>query len=82
MIDVKLLSGALGAEISGINLKDSSKEYCNKINHLVLEHNVLFFRNHIGLITILIMMVCILCNHKSIRNEDEKATDSLVLACC
>ena len=37
MIDVKLLSGALGAEISGINLKDSSKENCNKINSLLLE---------------------------------------------
>ena len=45
MIDVKLLSGALGAEISGINLKDSSKENCNKINSLLLEHKVLFFRN-------------------------------------
>ena len=45
MIDVKLLSGALGAEISGINLKDSSKENCNKINNLLLEHKVLFFRN-------------------------------------
>ena len=25
-MDVKLLSGALGAEVSGIDLKDSSKE--------------------------------------------------------
>ena len=30
-MDVKLLSGALGAEISGIDLKDSSKENYEKI---------------------------------------------------
>ena len=42
---VKLLSGALGAEISGINLKDSSKENYEKINNLLLEHKVIFFRN-------------------------------------
>ena len=32
MIEVKLLSGALGAEVTGINLKDSSNENCKKIN--------------------------------------------------
>jgi len=42
---VKLLSGALGAEISGINLKDSTKENYEKINNLLLEHKVIFFRN-------------------------------------
>jgi taurine dioxygenase len=42
---VKLLSGALGAEISGINLKDSTKENYKKINNLLLEHKVIFFRN-------------------------------------
>ena len=42
---MKLLSGALGAEISGINLKDSSKENYEKINELLLEHKVIFFRN-------------------------------------
>ena len=42
---VKLLSGALGAEISGIDLKDSSKENYEKINNLLLEHKVIFFRN-------------------------------------
>ena len=30
MIDVKLLSGALGAEIKGISLKDSSPENWKK----------------------------------------------------
>ena len=44
-MEVKLLSGALGAEISGINLKDSSKENYKKINNLLLEHKVIFFRN-------------------------------------
>ena len=44
-MEVKLLSGALGAEISGINLKDSSKENWEKINNLMLEHKVLFFRD-------------------------------------
>jgi len=44
-MDVKLLSGALGAEISGIDLKDSSKENYKKINNLLLEHKVIFFRN-------------------------------------
>jgi len=44
-MDVKLLSGALGAEISGIDLKDTSKENFKKINKLLLEHKVIFFRN-------------------------------------
>jgi len=44
-MEVKLLSGALGAEISGINLKDSSKENYERINALLLEHKVIFFRN-------------------------------------
>ncbi|MDC0215916.1 TauD/TfdA family dioxygenase [Candidatus Pelagibacter sp.] len=42
---VKLLSGALGAEISGIDLKDSSIENYKKINNLLLEHKVIFFRD-------------------------------------
>ena len=41
-MEIKLLSGALGAEIKGIDLKDSSIENCNKINNLLLEHKVLF----------------------------------------
>ena len=44
-MDVKLLSGALGAEISGIDLKDTSAENFKKINKLLLEHKVIFFRN-------------------------------------
>ena len=44
-MEIKLLSGALGAEISGINLKDSSVENWNKINTLLLEHKALFFRD-------------------------------------
>jgi taurine dioxygenase len=42
---VKLLSGALGAEIGGINLKDVSVKNFGVINNLLLEHKVLFFRN-------------------------------------
>ena len=34
MIDVKLLSGALGAEINGINLTDVPDENFKKINNL------------------------------------------------
>ena len=44
-MEVKLLSGALGAEVSGISLKDSSKENWEAINNLMLEHKVLFFRD-------------------------------------
>ena len=44
-MDVKLLSGALGAEISGVDLKDTSAENFKKINKLLLEHKVIFFRN-------------------------------------
>ena len=44
-MEIQLLSGALGAEINGISLKDSSKENCKRINNLLLEHKVLFFRN-------------------------------------
>ena len=36
-MDIKMLSGALGAEISGIDLKDSSFENWSKINKLLLE---------------------------------------------
>ena len=49
-MEVKLLSGALGAEISGINLKDSSKENWEKINNLMLEHKVLFLEIKILLV--------------------------------
>ena len=44
-MDVKLLSGALGAEVGGINLKDLSQKNFKIINDLLLEHKVIFFRN-------------------------------------
>ena len=44
-MEINLLSGALGAEVTGIDLKDSSIENWNKINSLLLEHKVLFFRD-------------------------------------
>ena len=44
-MDINLLSGALGAEVSGISLKDSSDKNFKKINDLLLEHKVIFFRN-------------------------------------
>jgi taurine dioxygenase len=44
-MQVKLLSGALGAEIDGINLKDISAKNFKVINNLLLEHKVLFLRN-------------------------------------
>ena len=45
-MDINLLSGALGAEISGIDLKDTSEKNFKTINKLLLEHKVVFFRNH------------------------------------
>ena len=44
-MNVKLLSGALGAEINGIDLKDSTASNFSLINKLLLEHKVIFFRN-------------------------------------
>ena len=44
-MQVKLLSGALGAEISGVNLQDISDKNFEVINNLLLEHKVIFFRN-------------------------------------
>ena len=44
-MDAKLLSGALGAEICGIDLRDNSVKNFKKINKLLLEHKVIFFRN-------------------------------------
>ena len=44
-MQTNLVSGALGAEINGINLKDSSEKNCIQINKLLLEHKVLFFRD-------------------------------------
>ena len=42
---ISLTSGALGAEVEGIDLKNSSKENFSKINELLLEHKVIFFRD-------------------------------------
>ena len=44
-MNIKLISGALGAEIQGIDLKNSSVDNFDIINELLLEHKVLFFRN-------------------------------------
>ena len=44
-MQVKLLSGALGAEISGVNLQDTSDKNFEVINNLLLKHKVIFFRN-------------------------------------
>ena len=44
-METKLVSGALGAEVKGIDLKDSSLENWKKINNLLLEHKALFFRD-------------------------------------
>jgi len=44
-MDIKLLSGALGAEVDGIDLRNSSEENFKDINNLLLEHKVIFFRN-------------------------------------
>ena len=42
-MDIKLLSGALGAEVDGINLKDSTDKNFKIINDLLLEHKVIFW---------------------------------------
>ena len=42
-MEVKLLSGALGAEIQGIDLTDTSDKNFDKINNLLLDHKVIFF---------------------------------------
>ena len=47
LMDIKLLSGALGAEIKGLDLKDTSDENFKIINDLLLEHKVIFFRDQI-----------------------------------
>ncbi len=40
---VELLSGALGAEITGIDLRDTSDNNFKIIKDLLLEHKVIFF---------------------------------------
>ena len=43
-MNVKLCSGALGAEIEGIDLKTINSDNFKTINDLLLEHKVIFFR--------------------------------------
>ena len=40
---IELLSGACGAEINGINLKDTSSSNIEIIKNLLFEHKVIFF---------------------------------------
>ncbi len=42
---VNLVSGACGAEIEGIDLKDTSDSNIETIKNLLFEHKVIFFRN-------------------------------------
>ena len=42
MMEIKLLSGSLGAEIKGIDLTDVSYDNFKKVNDLLLEHKVIF----------------------------------------
>ena len=44
-MEIELLSGACGAEIEGLNLKDTSDENIKIIKSLLFEHKVIFFRN-------------------------------------
>ena len=41
-MDERLLAGALGAEINGIDLKDTTLNNFKVINNLLLEHKVFF----------------------------------------
>ena len=42
---VNILSGALGAEVSDFNLNSVTQENFEKLNALLLEHKVVFFRD-------------------------------------
>ena len=42
---IELLSGACGAEVKGINLKDTSSSNIEIIKNLLFEHKVIFFRD-------------------------------------
>ena len=44
-MQIELMSGACGAEISGIDLKDTSDKNIDEIKNLLYEHKVIFFRN-------------------------------------
>ena len=46
MFELKLLSGALGAELYGVNLaKDLSNDVLKEMRRLLVEHEVIFFRD-------------------------------------
>jgi len=46
MFELKLLSGALGAELYGVNLaKDLSNDVLKEMRRLLIEHEVIFFRD-------------------------------------
>ena len=45
LVKIELLSGALGAEITGIDLRDTSDNNFKIINDLLLEHKVIFFHD-------------------------------------
>ena len=44
-MDIELLSGTCGAEIAGIDLRDTSEDNIKIIKDLLFEHKVIFFRN-------------------------------------
>ena len=44
-MNIKLLSGACGAEIEGVDLKNTSNSNIKIIKSLLFEHKVIFFRN-------------------------------------
>ena len=44
-MEIELLSGACGAEISGIDLRDTADSNIKIIKNLLFEHKVIFFRN-------------------------------------
>ncbi len=45
-MEIKLISGALGAEIKGFDLTDISNNNFNKLNDLLLEHKVIFLETN------------------------------------
>ena len=44
-MEVSLVSGACGAEIKGVDLKDTSLSNIKIIKNLLFEHKVIFFRD-------------------------------------
>ena len=43
-IKVEKISGAVGAEISGIQIKDICEHNFNLVNNALLDHGVIYFR--------------------------------------